>query len=96
MAAFCSSKPVTIDGRDDFAKHFIVSALIAAYADTVLSDVMQLYKEIEGTHRGAAVFRSMTSPPTGRVQLSEKRPVLTEAPRMSCNIGSRQDLRTVT
>jgi len=44
---------VTIDGRDDFAKHFMVSAFIAAYADTVMSDVIGLYKEIEDSRGGS-------------------------------------------
>jgi hypothetical protein len=44
---------VTIDGRDDFAKHFMVSAAIAAYADTAMSDVIGLYKEIEDSRGGS-------------------------------------------
>lgn len=44
---------VSIDGRDDFAKHFMVSALIAAYGDTALSDVVGLYKEIEDSRIGS-------------------------------------------
>jgi hypothetical protein len=44
---------VTIDGRDDFAKHFMVSALIAAYGDTALSDVVGVYKEIEDSRSGS-------------------------------------------
>jgi hypothetical protein len=44
---------VTIDGRDDFAKHFMVSAAIAAYADTALSDVIGVYKEIEDSRGGS-------------------------------------------
>ncbi|SEK78441.1 hypothetical protein [Nitrosovibrio tenuis] len=44
---------VTVDGRDDFAKHFMVSAAIAAYADTALSDVIGLYKEIEDSRGGS-------------------------------------------
>ena len=44
---------VTIDGRDDFAKHFIVSAAIAAYADTALADAIGLYKEIEDSRHGS-------------------------------------------
>jgi hypothetical protein len=51
------SKPVkrvvTVSGRDDFAKHFMVSATIAAYADTTLSDVVGLYKEIEDSRTGS-------------------------------------------
>lgn len=44
---------VTLDGRDDFAKHFMVSAAIAAYADTALADAMGLYKEIEDSRHGS-------------------------------------------
>lgn len=44
---------VTVDGRDDFAKHFMVSAAIAAYADTALSDAIGLYKEVEDSRSGS-------------------------------------------
>jgi hypothetical protein len=44
---------VTLDGRDDFAKHFLVSAAIAAYADTALADAVGLYKELEDARSGS-------------------------------------------
>ena len=44
---------VTVSGRDDFAKHFMVSATIAAYADTMLSNVVGLYKEIQDSRTGS-------------------------------------------
>ncbi|MCB1986469.1 MAG: hypothetical protein H6936_09890 [Burkholderiales bacterium] len=44
---------VTLDGRQDFAQHFIVSAAITAYADTALSDAIGLYKEIEDKRNGS-------------------------------------------
>ncbi|SCX50442.1 hypothetical protein [Nitrosospira sp. Nsp1] len=44
---------ITLDGRDDFAKHFMASAAIAAYADTMLSDAIGLYKEIEDSLHGS-------------------------------------------
>ncbi|BCT68813.1 hypothetical protein [Nitrosospira sp. NRS527] len=44
---------ITLDGRDDFAKHFMASAAIAAYADTMLSDAIGLYKEIEDSLYGS-------------------------------------------
>lgn len=44
---------ITLDGRNDFAKHFIVSAAITAYADTALSDAIGLYKEIEDARSGS-------------------------------------------
>ena len=44
---------ITLDGRHDFAQHFIVSAAITAYADTFLSDAIGLYKEIEDARSGS-------------------------------------------
>ena len=44
---------VTLDGRDDLAKHFLLSAAIAAYADTVLADAIGLYKELEDARHGS-------------------------------------------
>lgn len=44
---------VTLDGRDDFAKHFLASAAIAAYADTALADAVGLYKELEDARSGS-------------------------------------------
>lgn len=44
---------VTLDGRHDFAQHFIVSAAITAYTDTFLSDAIGLYKEIEDARSGS-------------------------------------------
>ncbi|MDT8364067.1 MAG: hypothetical protein RQ714_05385 [Nitrosomonas sp.] len=44
---------ITLDGRADFAMHFIASAAIAAYTDTVLSDAIGLYKELEDARSGS-------------------------------------------
>lgn len=44
---------VTLDGREDFAKHFAVSAAISAYADTALADAIGLYKEVEDSRTGS-------------------------------------------
>lgn len=44
---------ITLDGRNDFAKHFMVSAAITAYADTKLSDAIGLYKEMEDLRSGS-------------------------------------------
>jgi len=44
---------ITLDGRQDFAQHFIVSAAITAYSDTFLSDAIGLYKEIEDARSGS-------------------------------------------
>lgn len=44
---------ITLDGRQDFAQHFIVSAAITAYADTFLSNAIGLYKEIDDARNGS-------------------------------------------
>jgi len=44
---------VTLSGRSDLAKHFMVSAAIAAHADTALADAIGLYKELEDARGGS-------------------------------------------
>lgn len=44
---------VTLAGRDDFPKHFMVSAALAAFADTVLADAIGLEKELEDSRGGS-------------------------------------------
>jgi len=44
---------VTLNGRDDFAKHFMASAALAANAGGPLSDAVGLYKEIEDSRGGS-------------------------------------------
>lgn len=46
-------RPVLLDGRDDFAKHFLVSATLAAYAGTVVADAVGLHKEVEDSRIGS-------------------------------------------
>ena len=41
---------VTLNGRDDFAKHFIASAALAASAGSPLANATALYKEITDSH----------------------------------------------
>ncbi len=44
---------ITLDGRTDFAMHFIASTVIAAYTDTILSDAIGFYKELEDARSGS-------------------------------------------
>jgi hypothetical protein len=44
---------VTLEGRRDFAKHFIASAAITAYTNTKLSDAVGLFKEIVDSRHGS-------------------------------------------
>jgi hypothetical protein len=46
-------RTVTLAGRDDFPKHFLISAAIAAEAGSELADVIGVYKEIEDSRRGS-------------------------------------------
>lgn len=63
---------VTLDGRDDFAKHFMVSATIAAYADTALSDAVGLYKEIEDARSGSGFSFSDIAADRAGTQFGER------------------------
>jgi hypothetical protein len=44
---------VTLQGRDDFPKHFLISALIAAEADTPLADAVGVWKELSDARGGS-------------------------------------------
>jgi len=46
-------RSVTLAGRDDFPKHFLVSAAIAAEAGTPLADAIGVYKEVEDSRGGS-------------------------------------------
>jgi hypothetical protein len=44
---------VTLNGRNDFSRHFIVSAALAAVAGTPLADAVGVYKELEDSRGGS-------------------------------------------
>jgi hypothetical protein len=44
---------VTLAGRDDFPKHFLISAAIAAEAGSPLADVIGVYKEVDDSRGGS-------------------------------------------
>jgi len=46
-------RTVTLAGRDDFPKHFLVSATLAAEAGSPLADAIGVYKEVEDSRRGS-------------------------------------------
>lgn len=46
-------RTVTLNGRDDFPKHYLISAMLAAYAGTPLADAVGLFKEIEDSRGGS-------------------------------------------
>lgn len=46
-------RKVKLNGRDDFPKHFSISAAIAVAADTPLSDAIGLYKEVKDSRGGS-------------------------------------------
>jgi hypothetical protein len=46
-------RTMTLAGRDDFPKHFLISAAIAAEAGTPLADAIGLHKEIEDSRGGS-------------------------------------------
>lgn len=46
-------RTVTLAGRDDFPKHFLISAAIAAQAGTPFADAIGVYKEIDDSRGGS-------------------------------------------
>lgn len=46
-------RKVTLNGRDDLTKHYLVSAMLAAYSGTPLADAVGLFKEIEDSRGGS-------------------------------------------
>ena len=48
-----AGRSLTLAGRDDFPKHFLVSAAIAAEAGSPLADAVGVYKEVEDSRGGS-------------------------------------------
>lgn len=46
-------RTVSLNGRDDLTKHYLVSAMLAAYAGTPLADAVGVFKEIEDARGGS-------------------------------------------
>ncbi|WP_020485353.1 hypothetical protein [Methylomonas sp. MK1] len=46
-------RQVTLNDRDDLTKHYMVSAMLAAYSGTPLADAVGLFKEIEDSRGGS-------------------------------------------
>ncbi len=46
-------RKILLSGRDDFSKHYLVSAMLSAYSGTPLADAVGLYKEIEDSKGGS-------------------------------------------
>ena len=44
---------VTLSGRTDFPRHFMISAALAATAGSPLADAVGLYKEVDDSRRGS-------------------------------------------
>ena len=93
MASF-PPQNVTLDGREDFAKHFIVSAAIAAFADTALADAIGLYKEIDDARYGSGFSFNDIAADRAGTKFGEKA-VLNEDSAVNMDAGLRQDLKIV-
>ncbi|MDD2761132.1 MAG: hypothetical protein PHH11_12665 [Methylomonas sp.] len=59
---------VTLKGREDLCKHYLISAMLAAYAGTPLADAVGLYKEIEDARGGSGFsFNDIAADRAGRL-----------------------------
>ncbi|MGR8931878.1 MAG: hypothetical protein ACU836_14685 [Gammaproteobacteria bacterium] len=60
-------RPVMLAGRQDFTKHYLVSAMLAAYAGTPLADAVGVFKEIEDSRGGSGFsFNDIAADRAGR------------------------------
>ncbi|MGY6276969.1 hypothetical protein [Methylomonas sp. MgM2] len=60
-------RTVTLNGRSDLSKHYLVSAMLAAYAGTPLADAVGIYKEIEDARGGSGFsFNDIAADRAGR------------------------------
>lgn len=46
-------RPIVLSGRDDFPKHFLVSAALAANAGRAMADAVGVYKEVQDARSGS-------------------------------------------
>lgn len=77
---------VTLDGRNDLAMHFMASAVITAYSDTVLSNAIGLYKELEDARSGSGFsFNDLIADRSG-TRFAEKAMVSQDSARRMRNI----------
>jgi len=79
-------RTVKLNGRDDFPKHFILSAAIAITADSPLSDVIGLYKEVKDSRGGSGFsFNDLAADRAGSRMGRWQAPV--PKPRCICKRG---------
>ncbi|BBL35618.1 hypothetical protein Nstercoris_01891 [Nitrosomonas stercoris] len=77
---------ITLDGRSDLAMHFMASAVITAYSDTILSNAIGLYKEMEDARSGSGFsFNDLIADRVG-TRFAEKAMASEDAARRMRNI----------
>ncbi len=77
---------ITLDGRADFAMHFMASAAITTFTDTVLSNAIGLYKELEDARSGSGFsFNDMIANRSG-TSFAEKATVNQDSARKMRNM----------
>ncbi len=74
--AQASPKPaprhIKLDGRDDFPKHFLISAALSANAGGPLSDAVGLFKEVDDSHGGSGFSFNDIAADRAGVRLGEQ------------------------
>ena len=77
---------ITLDGRSDLAMHFMASAVITAYSDTILSNAIGLYKELEDARSSSGFsFNDLIADRVG-TRFAEKAMASEDAARRMRNI----------
>ena len=79
---------VLLSQRDDFAKHFIVSAALAASAGSPLADAVGLYKEIADSRGGSGFSFNDIAADRAGVRFGESAVKRTTAKQLQAKVGA--------
>ena len=86
-------RTITLADRDDFAKHFLISAAIAAEAGSPLADAIGVYKEVDDSRRGSGFsFNDIVADRVGTrsAEMAASRPTARGSSRARSPLASRR------
>jgi len=79
-------RKVTLNGRDDLAKHFIVSAALAAKAGGQFADAVGVYKELDDARRGSGFSFNDIAADRAGTRFGERAAHANLAPKLQQNL----------
>ncbi|MFO1320071.1 MAG: hypothetical protein U1F52_10680 [Burkholderiales bacterium] len=96
-----TTREVALAGRDDFAKHFIVSAMLAATAGTPLANAAGLYKELDDSRGGSGfsfndIAADAAGTQFGRLAVADEASAIALQKRVAAGVGEADIMPPVT